>query len=455
MVAIEVQAREPVRRTEAEPQYDYDVVVVGNGIAGAAAAKRLGERGLRVAIVDPRPSIPEKSLFINAEQLESTPGLLESLSAQGSLISVPNFRLINIDDNSKSATIDPTEESARTYGVYHRPLVTFFRAGFDPEYVTQMQARVVASKETQDHIDLQIRDGEQIKTISAKYVVDATGSYSSFSRKHLIEGQKEALLNDDPLVLWVRGFRVKGKFEPGALLDPIGKDIGLAWILPYSETEADIVSSDLCRISELNPQRQQEMVENLKRICVERGICTIEEITAPIVGFIRAEPIPASAAKRTKRVFVIGDAAGMGSPLVNEVIPAAIKWGTEVGDAIADGVAPRQFFRRWRKREQMFPYDTELGMVRRRLRHRARGEYGSNAPIYQTIIDYLPPVAQQEMLTTRRISPQYLPYLLNAAIHNPQFIPNIAEMGIDLALVKAQRIVPPRLRRHNVLHPQG
>lgn len=452
MVAVEqAQKRETARKIEAEPQHDYDVVVVGNGIAGAAAAKRLGERGLRVAIVDPRPSIPEKSLFVNAGHLARTPGLLESLSVQGALISVPNFRLINIDDEARSAAIDPTEGNGMTYGVYHEPLVRFFREGFDSQLVTQIQARVVDSKETDDHIDLQIRDGEQIKTITARYVVDATGSYSSFSRKHVIEGQKDHLLNDDPLVLWVRGFRAKGKFKQGSLIDPVGRDTGLAWVLPYSETEADIVSSDLCRISELDPVRQREMIENLRRICLDRGICEIEQIGEPIVGFIRAEPVPVSAAKRTKRVFLVGDAAGMGSPLMNEVIPAAIKWGTEVGDAIADGATPRQFFRRWRRQEQMFPYDTELAMIRRRLRHEGRGQYGSNAPIYQTIINFLPSEAQQEILTTRRLSLQYWPYLLNAALHNLQFVPNLAEMAIDLALVKAQRIVPSPLRRRHVL----
>lgn len=99
----------------------------------------------------------------------------------------------------------------------------------------------------------------------------------------------------------------------------------------------------------------------------------------------------------------------------------------------------------------MFPYDTELAMIRRRLRHEGRGQYGSNAPIYQTIINFLPSEAQQEILTTRRLSLQYWPYLLNAALHNLQFVPNLAEMAIDLALVKAQRIVPSPLRRRHVL----
>ncbi len=450
MAAERAQTRETSRRIEAEPQYDYDVVVVGNGIAGAAAAKRLGERGLRVAIVDPRSSIQGKSLFVNGEHLGRTDGLLEWLSDHGGLIPTPNFRLENLDDDSRNATFYPTEDRGLTYAVLHEPLVTYFREGFDTQLVTQMRAKVVSSRETKDHVDLQIREGDQMRTITSRYVVDATGSYSPFSRKHVIEGQRDTLLNDDPLVLWVRGFRVTGKFEQGLLIDPVGRETGLAWVLPYSETEADIVSSDLCRLSELDPVRQREMVENLRRVCIERGICTIESIGEPIVGFIRAEPIPAAAAKRTQRVFAIGDAAGMGSPLMNEVIPAAIKWGTEVGDAIADGVTPRQFFRRWRRQEQMFPYDTELAMVHRRLRHEARGQYGSNAPIYQTIIDYLPHEGQQEILTTRRLSLQYWPHLLNAALHNLRFVPNLAEMGFDLAVVKVQRIIPSPLRRHPV-----
>lgn len=397
-------------------------------MAGSSAALELGRRGMRVALIEKRDKTPEKSLFINGDK-KFDPVMLEALSNQGVLIPCPDFLLVNTDYPERGIEV---KKGASTYAVFHAPVISYLQAGFS-DSVEIIKGNVSGSVEYPDGVEVELKRGRKI---NASVVVDATGNYSQLSRIHRPEEGKP-LLDDDPYVLWVKGVRAKGEFIPGQLIDPIGKDIGLSWVLPYSADYGDIVACDYSRLSEINPMRQQQMLNNLVAICKDRGFAYVNQVETYFSSFIRAVPIPKSATS-TRRLYTVGESAGMGSPLMQEVVPTALFWGSRVAEFIVDDKPPADFYNQWRRREQLFPYDLEIAMLRRRIGNQLKGEYGSNAPIYQQILSGFPPEVQRQVLTERKIPTEYMLPFLSKALVDPKFMKTLASLSLELAKVKIE-----------------
>ena len=71
-----------------EPNPQYDVIIVGAGVAGLAAAERLGKAGLRVLVLEARARVggrvwslpggaPEAAIELGAEFVHGKPPLLD------------------------------------------------------------------------------------------------------------------------------------------------------------------------------------------------------------------------------------------------------------------------------------------------------------------------------------------------------------------------------------------
>lgn len=409
---------------------DFDVIVVGGGIAGSSVARGLGGKGIRTALVERRTRPPEKSLFINGDKLFPL-GMLDALASKGVLVPCPDFLLVNADNKERGLEIKQNQD-ANTYAVFHGPVIEYLQAGFTQD-VEIINARAVSSKESPGRVEVGLDSGSKI---TGTYAVDATGNYSQLSRIHKVEGRAGSLLDDDPLVLWVKGVRAYGEFQPGQMLDPIGRDIGLSWVLPYSADYADVIAADFSRLSEINPVKQMKTFQNLVQFCKDNGLCTVTKVEASFSGFIRTQPISKFAARDTKRLFALGDAAGMGSPLMAEVVPAALYWGGKLADFIEAEKSPAEFYDHWRRKEQLFPYDLELAMLNRRMRRQAAGEYGSNAPIYKQILSGFSADTQRQILTERKIPASHLLPFLGRVLGDMGLTKYLAELSWDLIKVK-------------------
>lgn len=411
---------------------DFDTIVIGGGIAGFSTAKALNQHGLNVVVIEQNQEPPEKSLFINGDN-RIPPDLIEQLSIQKDFIPCPNFLLVNADFPNRN--LQAQQRTNNTYAAFHKPIIDYIRRKSPINFEIILDT-VTESEESPDKIKITLSNG---RTFTSNTIVDATGNNSHLSRMHSTKDQK-SLLSDDPFVLWVKGIRGYGSFQPDQLIDPVGRSLGLSWVLPYSADYGDIVAADYCRISELNARLKEQRLQNLIDFCRVRGLCEVKQEEYTFSSFIRCEPIPKIAVAGTKRLYAVGEAAGMGSPLMAEVVPAAFYWGNRLADFIAQGKTPTEFYQQWRIKQPIFPYDIEFAMLKRRLKREATGEYGSNALIYQALMKHLPKAVQRDVLTHRSLPFKYWPYFLCEVLQNPGLIPNLTELSLELVKVKLNNL---------------
>ncbi len=365
---------------------------------------------------------------MNAAHLK--PDQLSGLQQRGSAVPVPNHRLIHAEDPSKSwgKTTTGERKGPRTIALHYSHLIEVLRAQLDHQ-VEIVPADCLQSRETDTIVEITLTNGRKI---TAKYMIDASGSTSSVSRNHITQ-EGVTLLQDDPFVCWVHGIRARGEFIPSVLCDPISLKIGVgSWILPYSDTYGDIVAADYCRISELSQVDKEGTLQRLLAFCEAQHLCHVDKTESIISGIIRSQPMKAKDAKKTNKVYPIGAAAGMGSPLMAEVIPPTLRWASELATAIAEGKSPASFHRLWRHKKPMFPYDIEIAMLLRRVAYRKQGICGSNAPVYKAILG-LPEEAQQHLLHNRTLPKKYWPTAAVSILSNPKLATSMAELFYYLA----------------------
>lgn len=100
-----------------------EIIVVGAGLAGAAAAALLGQQGRRVILVDPRPSCPP---LFRAEKLEPDQvQILRKLGLLGPLLPhARRIRQVCVGYNGRLFKIEPIEQ----YGIYYTDMVNALRS---------------------------------------------------------------------------------------------------------------------------------------------------------------------------------------------------------------------------------------------------------------------------------------------------------------------------------------
>lgn len=398
------------------PTY-VDVVIVGGGITGLSCAKALGNTGIETLVIEKQCPPPLKSLFIQGKVLENH-GLLKPLLSGGEALSPVNnlyIRSIDIEQEISKRNSSNSDPTKNYYALRHPLLIRHLQKevkNLAPTVTLALGEKVAEVVESKDKVELVLAGGEKI---NASYLIDTSGE-AIFSRG--IKGKDHRpLVGDNPVILWIFGYRVWGEFDKETLYGPIGRDIGKAsWILPYSENEADLIAAGYCHLSQRNKEEQRANYQRLKKYVIREGMCQVKKEEEQIYGFIRLKPIPSRSAQETNRVFILGAAAGMGSPLMAEVMPVCLEWGVPLAQMLENNITPLEFYRTWRFLKPYFPYDREMAMLRLRTNNPLAGV---NFPIYKAILRWLPEKVQREVLLTRRIPLPYYLFLLPAILTSP------------------------------------
>jgi geranylgeranyl reductase family protein len=296
---------------------NYDVIVVGSGPAGSTAAYHLGEAGLKVLVIE-KENLPR---YKTCGGGISTRFLQEYFPFSFDSIISSDVRAISYDMGEFSVTIP----------VRSGEIGMVMRSELD-HYILEHARVDVQQGEPVNHI-LEKSDEVLVTTKSgkayrARYLIGADGANSIVAREVGLRRQKEM----------AAAIEVEAQVDPQTLQNYQSRPVfifgempyGYLWIFP----KKDHLSVG---IAAMHPKRG-ELQSRLKNIMQRYGI-SIEN--APLHG----HPIPVFTrlqAISTKRVLLVGDAAGLADPLSGEGIRYAIKSGRLAGQAIISG-QPEQF----------------------------------------------------------------------------------------------------------------
>ena len=306
-----------------------DLLVVGAGPAGIAAALRARDVGLAVTVVDKATFPRDKTCGdgLTASALRMLERLGVDVPALNGFASVHETVLVSPSGREVSLSL-PTDGE-------HSVIVP--RAELDAALVRRARqagveirehTEVVGLVQQQPYVEVSCSDGSNVET---RYVVAADGHWSSV-RRCCGSGSPPDLgtwhafrqyfhsVNDNRQ--WVL-------FEPDLLP-------GYAWVFPLADGRANVGLGVLRDADTTGKQLGALWRDVLARPTMQR---ILGPDAAPEES-VRAWPIPASySADRLVdgRVLFAGDAAGVVDPMTGEGIAQALESGALAADAIASG----------------------------------------------------------------------------------------------------------------------
>ncbi len=315
----------------------YDVVIVGSGPAGAAAAITATRQRLRAVVVDkahfPRDKTCGDGLTTNALRLLESLGVsLEDLQGPGGYVHVDDAMLVGPD--GRTIVLPLPRRRGEYAGVVSRMCLD--ETLHDLVAATSAEQRLGVAVDfalpSSSGVEVHLDDGS---TIDARYVIAADGHWSAVRRSLHPEAPRDlgewhaarqyfSNAGDDRL--WV-------VFEPDLLP-------GYVWVFPLPDGRANVGYGVL--------RNQGRSGKDLKALWPELlARPTVQRVLGPHAtpeGAVRAWPIPTRYASASLvdaysggRVLYVGDAASVVDPMTGEGIAQAIETGMLASLAISRG----------------------------------------------------------------------------------------------------------------------
>jgi geranylgeranyl reductase family protein len=295
----------------------YDVIVVGSGPAGSTAAYHLGEAGLKVLVIE-KEDLPR---YKTCGGGLSTRFLRECFPFSFDPVVSSDVKAMSYDMGDFSVTIPvrPGEIGMVMRSDLDRYILSHARVDLhQADAVTHIEEKL-------DQILVTTRSGRTFRT---RYLIGADGANSMVAHAVGLRKQKEL----------AGAIEVEAQVDAQTLQNFQGRPVFIFGELPYGYLwifpKQDHLSVG---IAALHPKRG-ELQSRLKSVMKRYGI-VVENVPLhghPIPIYTRRQPIS------TRRVLLVGDAAGLADPLSGEGIRYAIKSGRLASQAIISG-QPAQY----------------------------------------------------------------------------------------------------------------
>lgn len=294
----------------AEPP--FDLAIVGGGFAGLAAARAAALRGLRVAVLEAKPAI--------GVRLHTT-GIFVREAADAYDIPLALSRRV-----TRVRLYGPSRQTVDLEGPGYYFLTTDTAAVL--RWLGEEATRAGAHIRTHCRLEAAEREGDLWKlkaggeAIAARYLLAADGARSPTARMIGLSSNRRFIAGVE------REYQAPGLLDPGylhcfldsrtapgyiawAAVSPIGAQIGLA-VSNGRRPRIEAFTREAERIFRLDPARAKERRAGL----------------IPCGGVVEHW--------RREGAMLVGDAAGMVSPLTGGGIHPALALGRRAGQAVAD-----------------------------------------------------------------------------------------------------------------------
>jgi flavin-dependent dehydrogenase len=204
-----------------------DVLVAGAGLAGLACARRLGEAGLSVRLVDRKPAV-DHAVHTTGIFVRRT---LESFSLPEDCLGPPVRRVVLYSPGGRSLTLDSPHDEfrvGRMGRLYRDALESCLRAGVDWAPGTTVTS--VGPKGSDSAVTLE-RDGRR-STAVARYVVGADGAVSLVASALGLDENRAWIVGVEEVM---RGVRTGHPPAFHCWLDPVLAPGYIAWVVDDGE----------------------------------------------------------------------------------------------------------------------------------------------------------------------------------------------------------------------------
>ncbi|MDJ0799705.1 MAG: FAD-dependent hydroxylase [Calothrix sp. MO_167.B12] len=360
MVQVQSYSQPSATQTTPERRYDYDLAIVGGGIAGLTLASALKDSGLRVLLIEAR----EQSAAVAKGQAYAV-HMLSALIYQGIgvwdkiLPQIETYRRVRLSDADYPGMVEFSTSDLGTqdlgYVAEHQALLhplQEFVHGCDNVTVL-CPAEVVNTQYFPDKVCVEVKVDGEIRTVRSKLMIAADGARSRTREAAGIK-TKGWKYWQSCIVAFVKPEKSHNhtayeKFwssGPFAILPLPGNRCRIVWTAPHEEAQA------LCALND-----EQFLAELTRRYGKQMG--KLELLGDRFVFQVR---LMQSDRYALHRLALVGDAAhnchpvgGQGLNLgirdvaaLAQVIKAAHQAGEDIGD-----LQVLKRYERWRKKENL------------------------------------------------------------------------------------------------------
>ena len=299
---------------------NYDVIVVGAGLAGLQTARLLAERGARVLLVDRKPAL-DKSIHTTGIFVRRT---LEDFSLPADCLGPPVRHVTLYSPARRSMDlVSPFDEFrvGRMGLLYERFLDHAQRAGVEWLPATSYVEHVKLKDQTIVRLD----GPAHTRSVRARYIIGADGAKSRVGRDLGLEENREWIVGVEEVLA---GVPLDGPPRFHCFLDPRIAPGYLAWLVHDGEEVHLGVGGYPARFDPLKALR--EFRANVSGLVDLRHAKLIERRGGriPVGGVLRRIA--------NDRGLLVGDAAGAVSPLTAGGLDPCMRLSTLAARVVGD-----------------------------------------------------------------------------------------------------------------------